>query len=83
MISLFLNLLAFLMIIGILLTVIDAVKNKYYKIAWVIVNPFVIFYYLINLPDTNKKKILVILSIGTFWLFFILFILKIILTPPT
>lgn len=70
------------MIVGIVLTVIDAIKKKHYKIAWFLINPFYIFYYLIKLPDSNKKKILVILNIGCFWLFFILLILKIILTPP-
>lgn len=82
LIPLLLNLLALAMVIGSILTIIDAISKKNFKIFWVIINPFYIFYYLLKLPDNNKKKILVILNIGTFWLFFILLILKVILTPP-
>ena len=64
-------------------SIYDAFKMRERKKA--ILNlfiPFYCFHYILKLPESNKKKIMAITTLGAFVLFFFFAIAMTILTPP-
>ena len=73
----------FSLFLGWAFSVYDALKVRQYKKGILnFIIPFYCFHYILKLPETNKKKIMAIMTLGAFVLFFFCTIALTILTPP-